>query len=162
MGSPSLLLLALAASGDPVPSATALKDADIVEHECRVMVEDAAGKPVITAVTGLHVLAGAAAEGPFKPELPNGTRSILCYRNTIVPAEHDDEVIALGLPLILSEPGAKGRTGFLEMEDGRFQYQFENGDLTKIEQAYLQERINRFQVRSQREPVAATAADPPG
>ena len=126
-----------------------------------MLVDDAAGKSVVAAAVGLSVLAGAAAEGPFKPELPKGTTAILCYRNTIIPAEHDDEVIALGLPLILSEPGAKGRTGFLEMEDGRFQYEFENGDLTKIEQVYLQERINRFQIRSQREPVSANAADAP-
>lgn len=146
------LLLALAPAPSATPSPPSLSDADISEAGCRVLVKGESGKPVVRAAPDLHVLLGAAAEGPFKPSLPPRTEAILCYRNTIVPAEHDDEVLALGLPLMLRESGEKGRIAYLEMVEGRFQYRFEKGDLSSEEQGFLQERINRFQNRSQTGP----------
>jgi hypothetical protein len=146
----ALLFFALAASGPAEPPPSVPVDATIVEHECRVMVKDESGKLVVLNAPDLHVLRGAAAEGAFAPSLPPSSQAIICYRNTVVPAANDDEVLALGMPLILSQAGEEGRITTLEISSGQYRLRFIKGTLKPSEQASVQSKLNLFQDRSQR------------
>jgi hypothetical protein len=146
----ALLLISLAASGPAEPAPSVPADATIVEHECRVMVKDELGKLVVLSAPELHVLRGAAAEGAFAPSLPPRSQTIICYRNTVVPAANDDEVLALGMPLILAQAGEEGRIATLEISAGQYRLRFIKGTLMPGEQASVQSKLNLFQDRSQR------------
>ena len=84
------------------------------------------------------------------PSLPARAQAIICYRNTIVPAENDDEVIALGMPLILAQADEEGRIATLEISGGQYRLRFIKGALNSGEQASVQSKLNLFQDRSQR------------
>ena len=116
------------------------------------MVTDGKGKPAAIAAPDLHVLRQAAADGPFRPTLPPRATAIVCGRSTIVPAEHDDEVLALGIPFFIAEIGRNGRLAALELSGGRFRYRFIKGALKPNEVPLLQQRLDLFQDRSQRRP----------
>ena len=53
------------------------------------------GRLVTIETPDLHVLRQTAASGRFAPALPEGISSIMCGRNSIIPAANDDEVIWL-------------------------------------------------------------------
>ncbi len=144
-----LLAILAAAPAAEAPAASVPDESAIVERDCRVMTEEEPGKVTTTLLPDLHVLAGTRAPGPFRPTLPPGVQAILCTRNSIIPAEHDDEILALGIPLFLVEIGGGGRSGVLEVDQGRFQYSFTQGELKPGEEVALQARMNLFQDRPQ-------------
>jgi hypothetical protein len=145
MPGPALLLLAALA---PAPAAAPL-DAGVREFGCRVMRPDPSGKIITEAAPDLHVLQGAAGAGAFQPELPAGTQAIMCGRDSIIPAEHDDEVLALGLPLFIAEQDEEGRLAALEISEGQYRFRFLHGALRPGEVPLLQARLDLFQARSQ-------------
>ena len=99
-------------------------------------------------VPALHVLEATAAQGRFAPELPAGSTAITCGRTNIVPAAQDDEVLLLGLPFFIVDPGGD-RIGALEIVDGRYRYRLLVGELGDDEIEALQSRLNEFQTRLQ-------------
>ena len=94
----------------------------------------------------LHVLEQTAAPGRFDPAIPQGTTAVICARTSIVPAANDDEVLWLGLPLFITEPGA-GRYGVLEVDGGRYRFRLIHGELTAEEQPLVDQRMAEFQTR---------------
>ena len=95
----------------------------------------------------LRVLEQTAAPGRFAPEIPRGTSAVICARTSIVPAANDDEVLWLGLPLFITEPGGGGRYGVLEVDDGRYRFRLIHGELTADEQPLVDQRMAEFQSR---------------
>ena len=77
----------------------------------------------------LRVLVPTAQEGRFAPTLPDGVVAILCGRASILPAEHDDKVLALGIPFYILEAGNPGRLGVLEINQGQFRFRMMEGTL---------------------------------
>jgi hypothetical protein len=135
-------LLALTISS----AATARPERPLTELRCDAM-ENHNGRLVTIQAPDLHVLSQTAAEGRFQPTLPDGIASIMCGRNSIIPAAHDDEVIWLGLPLYLAETGSGRRLGVLEIDNGRYRYRLLEGNARPEEQARLDQRIEEFQAR---------------
>ena len=143
MGGPATILLALlAAAAEPA----GVRDADLRETDCRTMSQEG-GKVITVLAPNLHVLTQAAAAGPFRPVLPRGVSAILCRRNSVIPAEHDDEVLALGLPLYLAETRPAGRIGVLEISGGQFRFRMVQGTPLAVEDRLIQARLALFQKR---------------
>lgn len=128
------------------PATAARGDRPLTELRCDAM-ENHNGRLVTIQTPDLHVLSQAAADGRFQPALPDGISSILCGRNSIVPAPNDDEVLWLGLPLYIAEFGHPGRLGVLEIDNGRYRYRLLEGTPREGEQARLDQRIAEFQAR---------------
>lgn len=120
----------------------------LTELRCDAM-ENNNGRLVTIETPNLHVLRQTAAAERFAPELPDGISSIMCGRNSIIPAANDDEVLWLGLPLYIAEMGSAGRLGVLEIENGRYRYRFLEGRARPGEQALLDQRLGEFQARFQ-------------
>jgi hypothetical protein len=116
------------------------------ETGCRVVVGDGKGTAQLVDAPDLHVLAGTALDGDFAPALPAGATAILCARTSIVPAEHDDEVPALGLPLFLETEGG-GRLATLEMINGGFRYRLLESEFRREEEPAVQARLDLFKAR---------------
>jgi len=117
------------------------------ELRCDLMETGRAGRMTTIEAPNLHVLQQTAATGWFSPDIPEGTSAILCGRSNILPAAHDDEVIALGLPLFIAETGSGRRLGVLEIEQGRFRFRMLEGQLNAEEQAEMDRRLDEFQRR---------------
>lgn len=120
----------------------------LTELRCDAM-ENHNGRLVTIETPDLHVLRQTAASGRFAPALPEGISSIMCGRNSIIPAANDDEVIWLGLPLYIAEMGTPGRLGVLEIDQGVYRFRFLEGAPREGEQAMLDQRIAEFQARFQ-------------
>lgn len=103
----------------------------------------------------LRVLEQTASPGRFEPAIPQGTTAVICARTNVVPAANDDEVLWLGLPLFITEPGDGGRYGVLEVNDGRYRFRLIHGALTADEQPLVDQRLAEFQRR-----LAAANAQP--
>lgn len=99
----------------------------------------------------LNVLEATAAAGRWEPGLPDDVSAILCRRTRILPVEHDQEVLAAGLPLLLIEDrdGSESRAAALELRDGRLQFEMLRGDLNEEETSEIQSLLNRMQDRLQ-------------
>jgi hypothetical protein len=97
----------------------------------------------------LRVLVPTAREGRFAPTMPEGVVAILCGRASIIPAAHDDKVLALGIPFYILETGNPGRLGVLEMSQGQYRFRMLEGALRPEEDQPLQSRLNEFQTRLQ-------------
>jgi len=95
----------------------------------------------------LRVVEQTAAPGRFNPAIPQGTTAVICARTSIVPAANDDEVLWLGLPLFITEPGGGARYGVLEVNDGRYRFRLIHGELTAEEQPLVDQRMAEFQRR---------------
>jgi hypothetical protein len=78
-----------------------------------------------------------AAEGRFHPVLTLVVKAIMFRRSSIIPAEHDDKVLALGLPLYLLEAKPDGRLAVFEASRGQFRLRFLKGALRPSEQPAL-------------------------
>lgn len=135
-------LLAISVSS----AAAARPERPLTELRCDAMENDN-GRLVAIYTPELHVLRQTAAAGDFRPTLPHGIASIMCGRNSIIPAAHDDEVIWLGLPLYIAEMGTPGRLGVLEIDNGRYRYRMLEGRARPEEQARLDQRVQEFQAR---------------
>src|SRR4051812_31139631 len=130
---PFLTFIAMAAiQATPAPAAAAPPPAP--EPSCSYVVGDRA-HPTFADDPNLHVLAQTAADGPFAPTPPAGAIAVLCQRASIVPGEHDEEVILAHLALIITETtGARPhRSGALGYSDGQFRYTMRVGTLTPEE-----------------------------
>jgi hypothetical protein len=142
--------LSLAALGGVV-LASAAPAADtprpLRELRCDLMETGRGGRMTTIEAPGLNVLQQTAAAGWFNPDIPAGTSAIMCGRSSILPAAHDDEVIALGLPLFIAETGSGRRLGVLEIEQGRFRFRMIEGSLNADEQAAMDSRLDEFQRR---------------
>jgi hypothetical protein len=97
----------------------------------------------------LRVLVPTAQPGRFAPTLPDGVVAILCGRASIIPAENDDKVLALGIPFYILETGNPGRLGVLELVQGQFRFRMLAGMLRPEDQQPLQSRLSEFQSRLQ-------------
>ena len=95
----------------------------------------------------LHVLEQTGRTDRFAPALPSGAQAIVCLRTGIMPQPHDDEVIALGVPLILAEIGGQHRLGVLEASDGRYRYRMMEGRLTPEDERAIQARLDEYHSR---------------
>jgi hypothetical protein len=120
----------------------------LTELRCDAM-ENHNGRLVTIETPNLHVLRQTAASERFAPALPDGISSIMCGRNSIIPAANDDEVLWLGLPLYIAESGSAGRLGVLEIDQGTYRFRFLEGQARPEEQALLDQRLAEFQARFQ-------------
>lgn len=106
------------------------------------------GRVVVVASDELRVLRDTALGGDYDPGLRRPAASIMCNRNSIVPAAHDDEVIWLGMPLHIAQTGSPGRLAVLEIERGRFRYRMLEGPPPDAaEQTAIDARLAEFQAR---------------
>ena len=142
---PILSLIALAAAqATPAPPAAAAAP----ESRCAYIIRDATGvHPGEDA--NLHVLDQTAADGPFAPVKPAGAAGIQCWRTSIVPAAHDEEVILARMVLLISETGGPSphRLGALDFDGTRFRFTMRAGTLTAAEQAAVDARLAEFLAR---------------
>ena len=99
------------------------------------------------AMPDLHVLEQTGRADRFAPALPSGAQAIVCLRTNIMPQPHDDEVIALGVPLILAEIGGQHRLGVLEASDGRYRYRMMEGRLAPEDERSIQARLEEYHSR---------------
>jgi hypothetical protein len=145
---PALIALALLAAG---PAALAAEPGELSETRCGWQIEQADGSYRTQMTPDLRVLEQAALPGAFAPDVPANARAVNCGRTSIVMAEHDDEVIMLGFPLIITEAIASPdrRIGVLEIVGGRYQFRMLQGAFTEAEERAINDRINVFQLRSQ-------------
>lgn len=118
----------------------------LTELRCDAM-ENHNGRLVTIETPDLHVLRQTAATTRFAPELPEGISSIMCGRNSIIPAANDDEVLWLGLPLYIAEMGTPGRLAVLEIEQGVYRFRFLAGQAREGEQAMVDQRLAEYQAR---------------
>jgi hypothetical protein len=117
-------------------------------REDRCDVQARAGHDLQTVeMRDLHVLTQTASAAQFAPALPSGAQAIVCVRNSIIPAAHDDKVLALGIPLIIAETTRPHRMGVLEINDGRYRYRLMEGTLPAADQAAVQARLEEYRAR---------------
>ncbi len=142
----ALSLAALGAALVSVASAADQPRAPLQELRCDTL-ENRNGEVEAIQSPGLHVLRDTAATGRFLPELPENISSILCSRNSVIPAANDDEVLWLGLPLHIAELGPHGRLAVLEIDQRRFRFRMIRGGLRADEQSAVNSRLDEFQRR---------------
>jgi hypothetical protein len=126
--------------------------ADAVPREIRELrcdtLEMERGRVVVVEGEGLRVLRDTALGGDFNPGFSRPVAGIMCARNTIVPAAHDDEVILLGMPLHITQTGSNGRLAVLEIDHGRYRFRVLGGRAPDAaEQAAIDARVAEFQAR---------------
>jgi hypothetical protein len=143
-----LPLLALAATqAHPAPAAATPTAPPPPEASCSYLVGDHT-HPTYADDPNLHVLAQTEAAGPFAPTPPAGAFAIICYRASIVPGAHDEEVILAHMPLVISQTGpTPHRIGALGYDGSHFTYVMRSGTLTPEEQAAVDARLAEFLVR---------------
>lgn len=145
-----LSLLSLAALGGVTLLATAPAVATpqrpLSELRCD-MLEQNRGQLLTIEAPDLHVLTQTANGQRFAPRIPQGIVGINCGRTSIIPAAWDDQVLALGLPLFISEAGTLGRVGILEIDNGRYRFRLTRGEMRPEEQAQVDERVQTYQNR---------------
>ena len=118
------------------------------QYEERCDVQARSGRELQTVeMRDLHVLALTAADR-FAPDLPSGTQAIVCLRGDITPAAYDDKVVALGVPLIISELNRPHRMGVLEISEGRYRFRMMQGTLPAEDQATVQARLQEYSARA--------------
>ena len=143
-----LSLLPLAALGGVALTAAAPAAAtpqrELREIRCDMLEQDR-GRMVTIEAPGLRVLQQTAGNRVFQPAIPQGIAAISCGRTSVIPAAWDDKVIALGLPLFLSDPA--GRLGVLEIDNGRYRFRLMHGSTRPEEQAQIDARIQLYQSR---------------
>jgi len=131
-----------AAAANAVP-----RSGELRELRCDTL-EMERGRLVVVSSDDLRVLRDTALGGDYRPALPRPAASIMCSRNSIVPAAHDDEVIWLGMPLHIAQTGAPGRLAVLEIERGRYRFRMLEGRAPDAaEQAAIDARLAEFQAR---------------
>jgi hypothetical protein len=119
------------------------------QREDRCDVQARSGRALQTIqMNDLHVLAQTGSDARFAPDLPSGTQAIVCIRSSIIPAAHDDKVLALGVPLIIAETNRPHRLGVLEINEGRYRYRLMEGTLPAADQAAVQARLQEFSARA--------------
>ena len=144
---PILPLIALAAvQATPAPAATPA--APPPEGMCSYLTGDRS-HPTFSDDPNLHVLAQTAADGPFAPTPPAGAFAIACARASIVPGEHDEEVILAHMPFIITQSTGPTphRAGALGFSGGHFTSVMRTGTLTAAEQAAVDARLAEFLAR---------------
>jgi hypothetical protein len=144
---PFLSLIAMAAiqATPPAPPAAAPVPP---ESRCAYIIRDATGiRP--GEDPNLHVLEQTAAEGQFAPVKPAGAAGIQCWRASIVPGAHDEEVILARMVLLISETTgpAPRRVGALDFDGTRFRFTMRTGTLNAAEQAAVDARLAEFLAR---------------
>ena len=144
----SLSLAALGAGAlvATAASAATARSEELREIRCDVL-ENARGGVQTIEAPGLRVLRDTALEGRFAPGLGGSAASIMCSRNSIIPAANDDEVIWLGMPLHIAEMGSPGRLAVLEISEGRYRFRMLAGRLRDGEQPAIDARLAEFQAR---------------
>jgi hypothetical protein len=142
-----LPLIALAAvQARPAPAATPAAPPP-AEASCSYLTGDHT-HPAYADDPNLHVLAQTAADGPFAPTPPAGAFAIICYRASMVPGAHDEEVILAHMPLVIQSAGPPPhRTGALGFDGTHFTYVMRSGTLTPEEQAAVDARLAEFLAR---------------
>jgi hypothetical protein len=128
--------------------ATPAPPAAPAESRCAYIIRDATGiHPGEDAA--LHVLDQTAAAGQFAPVKPAGAVGIQCWRTSIVPGPHDEEVILAHLALLIDETGGPSphRIGALDYDGTHFRYTMRTGTLTPAEQAAVDARLAEFLAR---------------
>jgi len=146
---PFLTFIAMAAiQATPTPPAATPATPPPPETSCSYVVGDRA-HPTFADDPNLHVLAQTAVDGPFAPTAPAGALAIVCQRASIVPGEHDEEVILAHLALIVTESTGPRphRSGALGYSDGQFRFTMRTGTLTAEEQAQVNARLAQFLAR---------------
>ena len=145
-----LSLLSLAALGGTTLIGSAIAAASpqrpLTEIRCDMLEQDR-GRLVTIEAPDLRVLSQTANGQRFAPRLPQGIVGINCGRTSIIPAAWDDQVLALGVPLFISEAATPGRVGILEIDNGRYRFRLTRGEMRPEEQAQVDERIQTFQSR---------------
>ena len=146
-----LSLLSLAALGGAAfiaaaPGAATPQRGELQEVRCD-MLEQNRGRLETIEAPDLHVLAQTANGQRFAPAIPRGVVGINCGRTSVVPAAWDDQVLALGVPLFISETGTPGRMGILEIDNGRYRFRLTRGEMRPEEQAQVDERVQTYQNR---------------
>ena len=139
-----LLLLAMAGMQLRQPASAAPPP----ESRCTYIIRDAAGVHP-GEDPNLHVLAQTAADGPFAPVKPAGAVGIQCWRTSIIPAAHDDEVILAHMVLIIQQTSGEPphRLGALDFTEGHFRFTMRTGTLSGSEQATVDARLAEFNAR---------------
>jgi len=139
------LIAIAAAQTTPAPAAP---PAPPPEPSCSYVVGDRT-HPTFADDPNLHVLAQTAADGQFAPTPPAGAIAILCLRASIVPAEHDEEVILAHMPLIITQSTGPlpHRSGALGFQGGQFRFTMRVGTLTAAEQSAVDARLAEFLAR---------------
>ncbi len=140
----------LAAALLAATAAQAKAGKEVRETHCAWLVQAPDGVTSSVDLPELHLMESAALPGPLAVKPPAGATAVQCGRTSIVPAENDDEMLALGLPLYIIEVGGPEpiRLGSLEISSGRFRYRLLEGQLTETEGKAVSRRLNRFQTRS--------------
>ena len=140
------LVDAAAAQAPPAPPTP---PAPPPEARCAYIIRDGPGVSHPADDPTLHVLDQTSAEGPFAPVKPAGAAGIQCWRSSIIPAAHDEEVILARLVLLISETGGPSphRLGALDFDGTRFRFTMRTGTLTAAEQAAVDARLAEFLAR---------------
>lgn len=140
-------LIALAALQTSTPPATPATPPPAAETRCAYIIRDATGTHAGEDPT-LHVLDQTAADGQFAPTKPAGAVGVQCWRASIIPGPHDEEVILAHLALIIAENGsAPRRTGALDFDGTHFRFTMRVGALTAAEQAAVDARLAEYLAR---------------
>ena len=140
-------IIAAAPLALPASSATAMRSTTLQEERCDVQAR--VGNRLETVeMPELHVLA-QTGQGRFSPDLPRGAGAIVCVRTSVLPAAHDDEALATGLPLFIVELSAQRRTGVLEIAGGVYRYRLTEGRLAPDEQGVVASTLGQYQARAQ-------------
>ncbi len=118
------------------------------ETICKWLIQ-APGEAVSTVdAAGVRVLAQTALPGAFSPSRPPNAVGLQCGRTSIVPGEHDDEVIALGMPFAIADVGGEEtRVGVLEVSNGVYRFRNLTGVLKEGEAQAIEARLRAFQAR---------------
>ena len=142
------LILLASAQATPAPPAAATPPPP-PESRCAYIIRDGPGVSHPADDPNLHVLDQTAADGPFAPVKPAGAAGIQCWRTSIVPAAHDEEVILARMVLIISETSGPSphRLGALDFDGTRFRFTMRSGTLTAAEQAAVDARLAEFLAR---------------
>lgn len=123
------------------------RSGEVRELRCDTLEMEGRRVQVVEA-PGLRVLRDTALGGDYNPAFRRPVASIMCNRNSIVPAAHDDEVIWLGMPLHIAQAGSPGRLAVLEIERGRYRFRMLEGRAPDAaEQAEIDARLAEFQGR---------------
>ena len=142
---PLLTLIAMAAmQATPAPASVPAAP----ESRCAYIIRDATGVHPGEDAT-LHVLDQTAADGPFAPVKPAGAAGIQCWRTSIIPAAHDEEVILAHMALLIAETTGSSphRIGALDFDGTHFRFTMRVGTLNAAEQAAVDARLAEFLAR---------------
>lgn len=131
--------------------------AELVEDGCGFVWAVDGGDAEVVEIPNLTILEASSEQETlsFEADEAIDILAVVCWRNTVIPAENDYKVVEAGKPLYLKSPGEnRERTAVVEKVGGGYRLRLIDGDaFTDDEREQVKAMIRRFNQRTGPETV---------